>query len=121
VPAAVARFGKLRGKTASLEQFLEAAHTGDEHALLALREAAAIHGWTISQMVQLIDPELVVLAGPFTTLGELYLDPVKNFALQFESDFHPSVPILLSSLGDYAGATGAAALALERWRPADLG
>jgi len=24
-------------------------------------------------------------------------------------------------LGDYAGAVGAAALALERWRPADLG
>jgi len=121
VPAAVARFGELRGKTADVKQFLDAAHARDDDALLALREVAAIHGWTISQMVQLIDPELVVLAGPFTALGDAYLEPVRNFALQFESEFHPSVPIEISSLGDYAGAIGAAALALERWRPADLG
>jgi predicted NBD/HSP70 family sugar kinase len=121
VPAAVARFEELRGKPADLKQLLEAAHARDQHALLAIREAAAIHGWTISQMVQLIDPEVVVLAGPFTALGDIYLEPVRNFALQFESDFHPSVPIQISVLGDYAGATGAAALALERWRPADLG
>jgi predicted NBD/HSP70 family sugar kinase len=121
VPAVVARFSDLRGKEATLKEFLDAAHAKNDDALIALREAAAIHGWTISQMVQLIDPEMVVLAGPFTTLGELYLDPVSNFALQFESDHHPSVPIQISSLGDYAGAVGAAALALERWRPADLG
>ncbi len=121
VPAAVARFGELRGKEAELKDFLDAAHAKDEDALIALREVAAIHGWTVSQMVQLIDPEFVVLAGPFTALGELYLDPVRNFALQFESEYHPSVPIQISALGDYAGATGAAALALERWRPADLG
>lgn len=121
VPAACGRFGELRGKTSDIKQFLEAARAKDDDAILAVREAAAIHGWTISQMVQLIDPELVVLAGPFTTLGDTYLEPVRNFALQFESEFHPSIPIEISSLGDYAGATGAAALALERWRPADLG
>ena len=58
--------------------------------MLALREVAAIHGWAISQMVQMVDPELVVLAGPLTTLGQVYLDSVTNIALQFESDYHPT-------------------------------
>jgi hypothetical protein len=41
--------------------------------------------------------------------------------MQFESDYHPNVAIRLSELGEHAGAVGAAALALERWRPADVG
>lgn len=121
VPAAVARFGELRGSLATQEDFLEAAKRGDPHALVALREVAAIHGWMISQMAQLADPEVVVLAGPLTTLGEVYLDAVKTVALKFESEYHPSVPILISGLGEQVGAIGAAALAMERWRPADMG
>jgi predicted NBD/HSP70 family sugar kinase len=72
-------------------------------------------------MAQLVDPEVVVLAGPLTTAGDSYLDTVRNIALQFESDYHPSVPILVSELGEHAGSVGAAALALASWRPADMG
>jgi hypothetical protein len=72
-------------------------------------------------MTQLIDPGIVVLAGPLTRLGSAYLDPVQSFALQFESDYHPGISIRISELGEFAGAVGAAALALEKWRPEDLG
>jgi predicted NBD/HSP70 family sugar kinase len=72
-------------------------------------------------MTQLIDPEIVVLAGPLTRLGNAYLEPVQNVALQFESDYHPGTPIRISELGEFAGAVGAAALALEKWRPEELG
>lgn len=123
VNAALERYAGLIGATApmTLEVFLQAAREGDAHALTAVREVAAVHGWAIAQIVQLIDPEIVVLAGPLTSLGDVYLEPVRTFALQFESDYHPSVPILISDLGEYAGAVGAAALALEKWRPADVG
>ena len=121
VPAAAARFASLRGKKAGHEDFLKAAREGDKHALMAVKEVAAIHGWAISQMAQIVDPEVVVLAGPLTTVGNVYLDTVRNIALQFESDYHPSIPILVSELGEHAGSVGAAALALERWRPADMG
>ncbi len=120
-PAATARFASLRGKAATLNEFLAAARHGDANALLALREVAAIHGWAISQMVQIIDPELVVLAGPLTTLGTVYLESVTRIALQFQSSHHPPAPILISALGEQSGSIGAAALALERWRPADMG
>ncbi|WP_009959222.1 ROK family protein [Verrucomicrobium spinosum] len=121
VTAALTRYNTLSGSDLELEGFLEKAQQGDQHALTAVREVAAVHGWAIAQMVQLIDPEIVVVAGPLTALGDLYLDSVRNFALQFESDYHPSVPILISELGEFAGAVGAAALALEKWRPADVG
>ena len=122
VPAAVARYAKLSGRKKALpDDFIEAVKMGDKHGLIAMREVAAVHGWAIAQMVQLVDPEIVVLAGPLTTIGSPYLEAVTNVALQFESDYHPSVPIRSSELGEYAGAVGAAALALQRWRPDDVG
>ena len=118
VPAIVARYATLSGlQNLTVEDLITAVGMDDKHALAALREGAAVHGWAISQMVQLIDPEIVVLAGPLARLGSTYLDAVTNVALQFESDYHPSVPIRVSGLGDHAGSFGAAALALEKWRP----
>ena len=61
----------------------------------------------------------IFLASP--KVGDAYLEGVNNFALQFESDYHPNVAIRISELGEFAGAVGAAALALELWRPADVG
>jgi N-acetylglucosamine repressor len=120
--AAAARYAELKGSdTADLDAFLEAVEKEDEVALLVLREIAAVHGWVVSQMTQLLDPEIVVLAGPLTRLGSAYLEPVQSFALQFESDYHPGISIRISELGEFAGAVGAAALALEKWRPEDLG
>ena len=121
VGGVLSRDAELRGKTLDFDAWISAVKKGDKHALTALREVSAIHGWAVSQMVQLIDPELVVLAGPLTNLGDVYLEGVKNFALQFESDYHPTMSICISELGEHAGAIGAAALALERWRPADIG
>jgi predicted NBD/HSP70 family sugar kinase len=115
------RDAELRGKPLEYEAWVEALHKEDKHAMTALREVAAIHGWVVAQMVQLIDPEMVVLAGPLAALGDVYLSEVSNTAVQFESDYHPSVAIRISELGEYGGAVGAAALALERWRPADVG
>jgi predicted NBD/HSP70 family sugar kinase len=115
------RDAELRGKPLEFDAWVDAVRKGDKHALLALREVSAIHGWAVAQMVQLIDPEMVVLAGPLTTLGEAYLDGVTKTAQEFESDYHPNVAIRISELGEYGGAVGAAALALERWRPADVG
>ena len=121
MPAIVARYAKLGGlKNLTEEDFITAVGMEDKHALAALREGAAVHGWAISQMVQLSDPEIVVLAGPLSRIGSTYLDAVTNVALQFESDYHPSVPIRVSGLGDHAGSFGAAALALEKWRPENM-
>ncbi|CAN5767430.1 ROK family protein [soil metagenome] len=110
----------LRGRLLEIEEFIDAVNQNDAIAVRVMTEVASIHGWIISQMVQLIDPEIVVLAGPLTSLGDHYVDTVRSVAVKFESDYHPSVPIRISSLGEHAGSVGAAALALEKWRPKDI-
>lgn len=120
--AAVARYAERKSlKQATLDGFLKAVGDGEPTALLVLKEVAAVHGWVVAQMAQLVDPEIVVLAGPLTTLGTAYLEPVTEMARKFQGEFHPGVPIRISELGEFAGAVGAAALALEKWRPEDLG
>src|SRR4051812_37312721 len=52
------RDAELRGKELSFEEWVEAVKKNDKHALTALREVSAIHGWVVSQMIQLIDPEM---------------------------------------------------------------
>lgn len=118
--AALDKDAALRGRLLEIEEFLDAVNQNDPIAVRVMIEVASIHGWVISQMVQLIDPEMVVLAGPLTSLGDRYVDTVRNVAVKFESDYHPSVPIRISSLGEHAGSVGAAALALEKWRPKDI-
>lgn len=120
IPALLENYSKLKGQALGLKEFLRAASEGEAQALSALKQVASIHGWAVAQMVQLIDPELVVLAGPLTLLGDLYFDIVKATALEFESEYHPSLTIKGSELGEFAGAVGAAALALERWTPNDI-
>lgn len=118
--AALDKDAALRGRPLEIEEFINAVNLNDEVAVRVMTEVASIHGWVISQMVQLIDPEIVVLAGPLTSLGDRYVDTVRAVAVKFESDYHPSVPIRISSLGEHAGSVGAAALALEKWRPKDI-
>jgi predicted NBD/HSP70 family sugar kinase len=120
MPVVLKRYAALSGTTLAQNDFLTAALAGDPHALAAMKEAAAMHGWAIAQMVQLIDPEMVVLAGPLTALGDVYLEAVNKVTAQFASAYHPAVTVLISELGEFAGAVGAAALALERWRPDSL-
>ena len=121
IPGMLERYRELSGWNTEMGSFLNAVEAGDEHAIIAMREAASLHGWLITQMAQVTDPEMVVLSGPLTKLGSLYLDVVKAASAQFISEHYPQVPIHLSELGEFAGAIGAAGLALERWRPADMG
>ncbi len=121
IPVMLKRYAGLSGKKVTQSTFLHAVLGGDSGALIALQESAAVHGWTIAQLVQISDPELVVLAGPLSTLGAVYLDAVTESYRTYASALHGEVPIKLSTLGEFAGAIGAAALAMERWRPGDLG
>jgi N-acetylglucosamine repressor len=121
VPAVLARYQQLSGEEVDQDAFITAVGNRVPAALIALKEAAAVHGWLITQMSQVTDPEMVVLSGPLTKAGDIYLDVVKEMSALFASNYYPQVPIHLSELGEFAGAVGAAGLALERWRPEDMG
>jgi glucokinase len=100
----------------------EAARQGDGAALRILAEVGRRLGQGIAGLVNILDPQVVVVGGGAIVAGELLLEPARAaFVDAVEAPEHrPQVPIVAARLGNDAGAVGAAALALEelgRMRP----
>jgi glucokinase len=63
----------------------------------------------ITSLINVLDPEAVVLGGGIMAAGDALLKPLHNFLDEME--WRPGghqVPIVAAILGDYAGALGAA-------------
>lgn len=86
-------------------------------ALELLGRLTRVHGDAAARLVQLLDPEVVFFAGPFTELEELYFSRIRQAtALALEGHYFAPPPIKAVTLGEYAGAHGAAALAAAESR-----
>jgi predicted NBD/HSP70 family sugar kinase len=92
--------------------FVSQCREGDAGALATLAKAAGHHGEAVARMIQLLDPSAVFLSGPFTDLDSLYLDRVRSaVAGALDGNFFSPPPIRPTSLGEFSGAHGAAAMA----------
>jgi glucokinase len=92
-----------------------AAREGDAAAVRIMAEVGRRLGEGIAGLVNVLDPELVVVGGGVAEEGDLILEPARrSFVRTVEAPEHrPEVPIVAAALGNDAGAIGAAALALE--------
>jgi glucokinase len=93
-----------------------AAVTGDADARALLDEFAGNIALGLSGLANILDPEIIVIAGGLVTLGDLLFEPVRAaFLRHIEAPEHrPKVPIVPATLGERAGAIGAAAMVAER-------
>jgi glucokinase len=105
-----ARGGEVRGVHVTA-----AARDGDAEAVRIVEEVGRRLGEGFAGLVNVLDPEVVVVGGGVAEEGELLLEPARAaFHDAVEgADRRPKVPIIQASLGNDAGAIGAAALALE--------
>ena len=94
----------------------EAARAGDAAATALLAEVGRRLGEGVAGLVNVLDPEIVVMGGGASEAGELLLAPLRAaFAASVEgADVRPEVPIVPAALGNEAGAIGAGLLALEK-------
>jgi len=101
----------VRGSTVTA-----AARQGDPVALKVMGKVGRRLGEGIAGLVNVLDPELVVVGGGVLEAGELLLAPAREaFAETVEAPAHrPAVPLVPAVLGNAAGAIGAADLALRR-------
>ena len=92
-----------------------AAKEGDVAATAILAEAGRRLGQGIAGLVNVLDPQVVVVGGGAIVAGDLLLDPARAAFLDAVegSGYRPRVPIVPAELGNDAGAVGAATLALE--------
>jgi glucokinase len=93
----------------------EAAGSGDEIATGVLLEVGRRLGEGIAGLVNVLDPEVVVVGGGAVEAGDALLDPARRACAEAVegASFRPPVPIVQAELGNDAGAIGAAVLALE--------
>ena len=102
------------GRFDSTPRLLRAVQNGDEGAkriwLTSLKALAA----GIASIINCVDPELVILGGGIARAGKLLMDPLDSYLEQFEwRPLGGRVRIELATLGEYAGAIGAARNAIQ--------
>jgi glucokinase len=101
---------------------VRAAQQRDTLTTQVIEAVAEMLGWAVSQLVLALNPDRVILAGPLTLLGETLLNPLRTHAERILVASNAEVPeILNSTMGEYIGALGAAALAVHEWKPARSG
>lgn len=97
------------------EHVARAATEGDPEAVEVVREFAWWVAVGVANLVNLLDPEVVVVGGGLAEMGEVLLEPVREaFAgLVLADDLRGSTRIVGAHLGAEAGAVGAALLAAD--------
>jgi glucokinase len=92
----------------------EAAFRGDAVAVGILAEIGRRLGEGIAGLVNILDPEIVVVGGGAIAAGELLLEPARRaFIDSVEgAEDRPDVPIVAAAMGNDAASVGAADLAL---------
>jgi glucokinase len=97
------------------EHVTRAAREGDPDAVEVLRQFAWWVALGVANLVNVLDPEIVVIGGGLAEAGDLLLDPVRQAytGLVLAPGHRPPVRLATALLGAEAGAVGAALLAAD--------
>ena len=91
-----------------------AAGLQDEVSTIVLRKAGRALGIGMSNVVNVFDPQAIVLGGSVVKAGEPYLGPARDeLARALAAQKRRPVQLNVTSLGDDAGIIGAASLAFD--------
>lgn len=89
----------------------DAAHAGDPIALKVFRHYIDCLAQAIGSVVNLLDPEVIVLGGGVSKAGSFLLDPLsREYVKYVVFNDQPMPPVKLAVLGSEAGIIGAAML-----------
>ncbi len=103
---------QLTGKMIS-----DAIEQGDEFAKWVMTETGIYLGTAIGSLINLLNPEKVVLYGGMTAAGDVLLNPIRETALKQSFEVPGKrAQIVLAELGGDAGVIGAAGCAYQRWQ-----
>ncbi len=93
----------------------EAAREGDNDATTVLAQYADNVALGLAALANVLDPEMIVIAGGLVELGSLLFEPLQaSFMRHVEgAAYRPNIPIVPAELGERAGAVGAAVLARD--------
>lgn len=93
----------------------EAAQQGDEAAIEVVNLTGHYLGAALVSLVNIFQPEVVVLGGGVIALGEHLLEPARNEVRERALKPMNETPVVAAELGPAAGMVGAAALGQMAW------
>jgi predicted NBD/HSP70 family sugar kinase len=113
-PVAIARLlADSWGHRVTTEDLFRLLQAGNNGARRAVSDAAAAVGKCIGAMINLFDPELIVVGGELAAAGEALFDPLMQSIRRYRvPSSDQDVRVVPGKLGDSAAARGAAALVL---------
>jgi glucokinase len=101
-------------ESVTAEMVAEAARSADREAGRIIAEAMDYLGIGIANLVNIFNPDLVVIGGGLTKMGAALFDPVRSGIRRRSVPVAAQrVQVVLAELGDRVGVIGAAAIAME--------
>ena len=105
---------QLLGPAAEASDLVVAAAAGDSSATAALAAIGRVLGSGLVTLVNVFNPEAIVVGGGFAAAGELVLGPAREvLATEALSPAREFVRVVYAELGPDAGVVGAALLGIE--------
>jgi len=116
-PAIARRFAQVK-RTESVgdcQGVFRAASNGDRDAIEILNSAGEALGTSVAFLINVLDPELVILGGGLGTAGGIYREAFdRSCRAHIFAEKSRGIPIVSAQLGIDAGVIGAAAIALTQ-------
>ena len=122
-PAIARRFAQAKqtGSVGDCQGVFRAAANGDQDAIEILNSAGEALGVSAAFLINVLDPELVILGGGLGTAGGIYREVFDRSCQEhIFAENSRGLPIVSAELGIDAGIIGAAAIALTKQRKAEL-
>jgi glucokinase len=104
---------RSRGKFTTTHELVDAHRAGDAFASEVWLNSVRALGYAISSLINVLDPEAVIVGGGISRSGAALFQPLDQFVRDTEWNVGARVKILPAQLGEYAGAYGAAWNALQ--------
>jgi N-acetylglucosamine repressor len=108
---------KVAGDTSNVSAQIvaEAALEGDELANELMLQAASYIGIALADVINILNPEMVIFSGGLSLAGDYFLDKIKETASKRAYTFGALRPprFAMADFGDAANCIGAAALVLD--------
>jgi fructokinase len=105
------KFFAMYGEHLTMEEIIRKYRFGDDHARIVMAEFFIYFGKAFSNLITILDPDIIVIGGGLSNIDELYtlgISQVRDFI--FRDDL--LTPIVRNKCGDSAGVLGAALLGI---------
>jgi len=115
-PALAARFNAIRSdRCYTAPEVIDLCEAGDPSSRSIVRTAGLALGAAVAQLVNVLDPEIVVIGGGLGLAGGHYRQSLQAGLRDYVwSEHHRDIPLATARLGEDAGLIGAALAATER-------